>query len=87
MQPLSLGPNRSIYRLKYDRVTVLETQSYGARTSEGNQPNHLRCESVVKTTYAQFHSCFPLVISLQLGYYLLQLLYPEYQTLKLACQY
>ena len=27
--------------------------------------NHLRSESVVKTTYAQFHTCFLLVFPLQ----------------------
>jgi len=44
---LEPGSNRGIYRYrpKHDRVAVLETQSHGARTSEGNQPNHLRCEN------------------------------------------
>ena len=64
---LEPGSNRGIYRYrpKHDRVAVLETQSYGARTSEGNQPNYLRCESFVKTTYAQFHPCFLPVFPLQ----------------------
>jgi len=67
MQPLSQGPNRSIYRYrpKHDRIAVLETQSHGARTSEGNQPNYLRCESFVKTTYAQLYPCFLPVFLLQ----------------------
>jgi len=62
MQPLNQG---NIYRPKHDRVAVLETQSHGARTSKGNQPDNLRCESFVKTTYAQFHPCFLLVFPLQ----------------------
>jgi len=51
MQPLSQGRNRGIYRPKHDRVTVLETQSHGARTSEGNQPPTIFGVKIVRKNY------------------------------------